>query len=264
MTALSLSIVFMLIFLAGSFESALAQDRKQKDPSMRVYLENDYVRVQEHRLKPGQSVETHSHPCYFLYVMNDATVRFTFPDGSTRVATAKPDTAYWHDPGSHAVENIGDTEVRNIVTEVKNCGDTASDAIALQEVVDDIVDAYNSQDIDRLARNLHPEVGYMVPSRPYVAGWEAVRSMYERTFLNFQEAGSCGYLRATTEEMVIVGDWAWVRGESQFVRAECGSTPQIPADLLPGSKHLGVYKKEDGRWLRYRQMRNGNTPDMNI
>jgi hypothetical protein len=111
---------------------------------------------------------------------------------------------------------------------------------------------------------IHPEVGYMVPSRPYVAGWEAVRSMYERTFLNFQEAGSCGYLRATTEEMVIVGDWAWVRGESQFVRAECGSTPQIPADLLPGSKHLGVYKKEDGRWLRYRQMRNGNTPDMNI
>jgi ketosteroid isomerase-like protein len=138
------------------------------------------------------------------------------------------------------------------------------DAIALQEVLDEIVDAYNRQDLDRLVKSFHPEVGYLVPSRPYVAGWQAVRSMYEETFDKFREAGVCGYLKATTEEMTIVGEWAWVRGESQFVRAECGAMPRIPADRAPGSKQLGIYRKEDGKWLRYRQMRNGNSSDMNF
>lgn len=54
------------------------------------------------------------------------------------------------------------TEVRNIVTELKNCGDSESDSVALQMVIDDIVDAYNSQDLERLVSSFHPEVGYLV------------------------------------------------------------------------------------------------------
>ena len=98
-----------------------AQDRKQVEPGMKVFLENEYVRVQEHYLRPGEKAAMHSHPCTVIYQTQDATVRFTLPDGSTREATGKAGGVYWHDAGSHAVENIGDTDVRNIVVEIKNC-----------------------------------------------------------------------------------------------------------------------------------------------
>lgn len=139
-----------------------------------------------------------------------------------------------------------------------------ADAIALERVIDAIVEAYNHQNVDELVSLFHPEVGYLVPSRLYVDGREAVRAMYEETFTRFRQTNNCGYLRAVNREVVIVGVWAWVRGESQFVVSECGSMPAIPSDLPPGSKHLGIYKKENGEWLRYRQVRNGNTPDMNF
>jgi quercetin dioxygenase-like cupin family protein len=98
-----------------------AQDRKLAEPDMKVFLENDHVRVQEHSLKPGQKAPMHSHPCYVIYTTKDATVRFTLPDGSTREAMGKAGAVYWHNAGSHAVENIGDSDVRNIVVEIKNC-----------------------------------------------------------------------------------------------------------------------------------------------
>jgi hypothetical protein len=43
-----------------------------------------------------------------------------------------------------------------------------------------------------------------------------------------------------------------------------GETPVLAPDARPGSKNLGIYKLENGRWLRYRQIRNGNVPEMNI
>lgn len=139
-----------------------------------------------------------------------------------------------------------------------------NEKLELQKVRDAIVDAYNRQDVDALMANFHPDVGYLVPSRPYVDGWNAVKNMYADVFERFQASNNCGYIKSHNKDVVIAGKWAWVRGESQFIRAECGSTPVFPADLPPGSKHMGIYKKENGRWLRYRQMRNGNTSDMNF
>ncbi|MEQ8857393.1 MAG: hypothetical protein RIC56_01985 [Pseudomonadales bacterium] len=121
MTRLRIVSLLAPAILATLPASALDQDRKAADPAMRVFLDNDHVRVQEHRLAPGESVGMHSHPCYFIYVTQDAKVRFTLADGSTREAVAKADSVFWHEAGSHAVENIGDTEVRNIVTELKTC-----------------------------------------------------------------------------------------------------------------------------------------------
>jgi len=109
-----LSVLFVAVWLP-------AQDRKEAEPGMKVFLENEYVRVQEHYLEPGQKAAMHAHPCYVIYQTQDATVRFTLADGSTNEATGKGGSAYWHNAGSHAVENIGDTAVRNVVVEIKNC-----------------------------------------------------------------------------------------------------------------------------------------------
>jgi beta-alanine degradation protein BauB len=96
-----------------------AQDRKAVDPSMKVLLENDRVRVQEHFLRPGEKVAMHSHPDKVIYAINDWTVRETLADGTTRVVEGKAGTARWGKATRHAVENIGATEVRNIVIELK-------------------------------------------------------------------------------------------------------------------------------------------------
>lgn len=98
---------------------ALGQDRKLVDPSMKVLLENDRVRVQEHFLEPGGKIAMHSHPDKVIYAINDWRVRETLADGTTRVVEGKAGTAKWGKATQHAVENIGTTEVGNIVVEPK-------------------------------------------------------------------------------------------------------------------------------------------------
>ena len=97
-----------------------AQDRRAVDSSMKVLLENDRVRVQEHFLKPGEKIAMHSHPDKVIYALNDWKVRETLADGTTRVVEGKAGTARWGKATQHAVENIGTTEVRNIVIELKD------------------------------------------------------------------------------------------------------------------------------------------------
>ena len=151
-----------------------------------------------------------------------------------------------------------------MIWSVSAIGQEDAEVRAVTEVRDAIVEAYNKQDVDGMMEHFHPDVGYLVPSRPYIEGHDAVRTMYEQLFARMRGENSCGYLSGIREETVIAGNWAWVRGESRFTRSECGSIPPALHELAPGSKHLGIYKKENGKWLRYRQMRNGNTPDMNF
>jgi quercetin dioxygenase-like cupin family protein len=103
----------------GGAAWGLAQDRKAVDPGMRVLLENDRVRVQEHYLKPGQKIAMHSHPDKVIYAINDWKVRETLADGTTRVVEGKAGEAKWGKATQHAVENIGTSDVRNIVIELK-------------------------------------------------------------------------------------------------------------------------------------------------
>ena len=112
-------LVFTLMLALSTAIWVLAQDRKVVDPSMRVLLENDRVRVQEHYLRPGQKIGMHSHPDKVIYAINDWKVRETYPDGTSRVVEGKAGTAVWGTAKTHAVENIGTTDVRNIIIELK-------------------------------------------------------------------------------------------------------------------------------------------------
>jgi hypothetical protein len=115
---LALAFASALVLLTGIL--VLGQDRKVVDPSMKILLENDRVRVQEHYLKPGEKIGMHSHPDKVIYAINDWKVRETYPDGTSRVVEGKAGTAVWGSAKSHAVENIGTTDVRNIVIELKD------------------------------------------------------------------------------------------------------------------------------------------------
>ena len=66
----------------------LAQDRAAVVPGMKILLENDCVRVQYHDVAVGQTVPMHPH-------------------------------THWNEATVHSIENIGDSDVHNLVIELK-------------------------------------------------------------------------------------------------------------------------------------------------
>ena len=85
----------------------------------KVPVENEYVRVLEYRLKPGQKEPMHSHPCGVVYVLSGARTRVSSPDGKTTEGETTAGEIVWRDPTTHAMENIGKTEARAIAIEMK-------------------------------------------------------------------------------------------------------------------------------------------------
>jgi len=84
-----------------------------------VRFENDRVRVLELRLKPGEREAMHTHPQYVLYALTDYRVKNTSADGTVRVFDRKRGDVFWGEPVTHGGENVGDTEVRAVIVELK-------------------------------------------------------------------------------------------------------------------------------------------------
>jgi quercetin dioxygenase-like cupin family protein len=99
-----------------------AQDRASVVSGMEVLLNNACVRVQYHDVPVGGSIPMHSHPGYVVYVLKPFKARITLPDGTHRISERKAGEAYWNEPISHAVENIGSGPILNLITEIKPGG----------------------------------------------------------------------------------------------------------------------------------------------
>lgn len=92
---------------------------KQSPQYYKVLLENDEVRVLEYRLKPGEKEHLHSHPDAVVYGFNDSKIRVTSADGTVTESVGKVGDVYWRKTVTHALENIGDTEVHSLAIEIK-------------------------------------------------------------------------------------------------------------------------------------------------
>jgi len=100
--------------------TALAQDPIVVAPhAYKVLLENDQVRVCRASVKPADTIAMHSHPNHIIYVTRSGKVLFTFPDGKSQEVEMKAGEVIWGNAESHAARNIGNTEVRVIVVELK-------------------------------------------------------------------------------------------------------------------------------------------------
>jgi quinol monooxygenase YgiN/quercetin dioxygenase-like cupin family protein len=111
-------ILFALILFAGA---AMAQDPVPIYPgNYKVLLENDRVRVLDFQLKKGAKEDFHAHPAAVTYVLAPFKIRFTFPDGSTRIREAKAGDLFYGDALIHASENIGDTDAHGLLIEMKS------------------------------------------------------------------------------------------------------------------------------------------------
>src|SRR6185369_4472638 len=100
--------------------AASAQDVMQVGADTHsVLLENARVRVLAARVEPGGKVPMHSHPANVVYFLADAKVRVTTPDGKSVIRDIKGGTANWYEAVTHAVENVGTTEFREVQIELK-------------------------------------------------------------------------------------------------------------------------------------------------
>ena len=97
----------------------IAQDRVAAVPGTKVLLDNECVRVQYHDVAVGQTIPMHSHPNYVVYALKSFKARITLADGSQRTSERRAGEAYWNEPIKHSVENLGSTDIHNLIVELK-------------------------------------------------------------------------------------------------------------------------------------------------
>lgn len=86
----------------------------------KLVLENDHVRVIEYTLKPGEKDNPHTHPPKTSYVISGGTFR-VYPENEEPFDYVEVQgVTEWSDRTSkHYVENIGNTTITILLTEVK-------------------------------------------------------------------------------------------------------------------------------------------------
>jgi quercetin dioxygenase-like cupin family protein len=113
--------LFLLaMFVEFAALTALAQDPVKVAPkAFKERLNNDNVRVVEYSSKPGQKEALHSHGASVLYVIQGGKFKSTTPDGVSKEIEYKTGDVLWRDALTHTSENVGTTELKAIIIEVK-------------------------------------------------------------------------------------------------------------------------------------------------
>jgi hypothetical protein len=103
---------------------SVAQDPTRAEPrSYKVVLENDKVRVLEYRSSPGMGVcgkGMHFHPAHVTVSLTAGKVRIKTPEGKTMIDEAPPGTVFFAPAETHSVENIGGSDMRAYIVEIKD------------------------------------------------------------------------------------------------------------------------------------------------
>ena len=105
---------------ARSQEAAAIDPVSVSPDKYKVLLENDYVRVVEYTLKPGERDQPHTHPPKVSYVLTGGSIRVA-PDGAEPFVSVDKsgDVVFMGAVGRHTAENVGTTPIRIILFEVK-------------------------------------------------------------------------------------------------------------------------------------------------
>ena len=99
-----------------------APDRIAAVPQTKVLMENQCVRVQYHDAAAGETIPMHTHPNYIVYTLKAFRARIRLPDGTQRISDRKAGEAYWNEAITHSVENLGTTDIHNLIVELKPGG----------------------------------------------------------------------------------------------------------------------------------------------
>ncbi len=98
----------------------MAQDPVEVAPNVySVLFENERVRLLEVREAPGESSAMHSHPDYVIYSLGDGKVKFTSRSGESAELEISAGDVMWREAEEHATENVGETDIRALLFELK-------------------------------------------------------------------------------------------------------------------------------------------------
>ena len=112
-----LSALALSVLVSGR---AMAQDPLKVASDMyKLKFENDRVRVMEVVFKPGAKVATHSHPDHMGYAITAGKLKISRPNAAATEAELKAGDVLWIPAETHWAENVGTTELRVLVTELK-------------------------------------------------------------------------------------------------------------------------------------------------
>ena len=116
------ALYLLVLILAGVVVAATPSGKGHPLEVERVVLENPRVRVLEYTSKPHGNVcgvGTHSHPAHVTIVLSPAQDRATNKGAKPEEADMKIGDVYWSDGETHTDVNIGKTDSRIIVVELK-------------------------------------------------------------------------------------------------------------------------------------------------
>jgi hypothetical protein len=98
----SLFLILLFLFFPG-------QDAVRVNPKIAsVEYENDHIRVLRVKFGTHDRLEMHSHPALVVVALTPNSRRIFLPDGTQKDARANSADVTWREPGTHAVENLGD------------------------------------------------------------------------------------------------------------------------------------------------------------
>jgi quercetin dioxygenase-like cupin family protein len=105
-------------FLLFSCPIVFGQDAMQYGAKhLTVLAEDQKVRVLRYAPHRGDKTPVHSHPSAVVYVLKGGRVRYTMPDGSTKISELKTGEALIRPPVTHSDEALDDVEA--ILIEIK-------------------------------------------------------------------------------------------------------------------------------------------------
>jgi quercetin dioxygenase-like cupin family protein len=105
-------------FLLFSCPAVFGQDAMQYGVKhLTVLAEDQKVRVLRYAPHKGDKTPTHSHPSTVVYVLRGGKVKYTMPDGSTKISELKTGEALIRPPVTHSDEALDDVEA--ILIEIK-------------------------------------------------------------------------------------------------------------------------------------------------
>jgi len=113
--------VIVPILLGAATHVAFAQDvMKVAKDHYKVLVENEYVRVVENTLLPGQKDPMHTHPAGWYVVTTPGTMKVVFASGKSELWEPKAGESGWSPgEGAHTSENVGTAPMTYVLVEVK-------------------------------------------------------------------------------------------------------------------------------------------------
>ena len=110
---------FLLMILMVSFTANTAMAKGEETAIQKVLLDNEKVKVVENIRHPGYLAKMHTHGAYIAYFFDSCKLKFTFPDGKTKVKEIPAGKLVWSDGVTHEAEVLGNTDLHTLHIEFK-------------------------------------------------------------------------------------------------------------------------------------------------